>query len=217
MPQPCSAVTFAYCYMAGNGSIYHQGTCIIATTVAKLQNLHTVVHTTCCPRSPALLQGLGWSSRPAGALLGTQLAALGAKYPAVLLHGKASSTTSSSEPQLAVLAPDLAQQLASGVPALYSALASLPADEMAAAAGVLQGGNSVWVGNGFAPASKVAFKVRAQLVIRDYSALVALCTLGVSGTYSHFCVIRATTAASQVCTVPAIRQGGVCPGTCCRC
>lgn len=125
----------------------------------------------CCSRSPALLQGLGWSKRPAGALLGTQLAALGAKYPAVLLNGDASSDKSNSGPQLTVLAPDLAQQLARGVPALYSALAALPPDEMAAAAGVLRGGNSVWVGHGFAPASKVAFKVRQQAVNRPESLM----------------------------------------------
>lgn len=76
-----------------------------------------------------------------GAELGSQLAALGSKHRQV---------------------PDahLAQQLARIVPQLYMALDNLPATELSAAAAVLEGQPSVWVGNGFVDASRVAFKVR---------------------------------------------------------
>jgi hypothetical protein len=75
-----------------------------------------------------------------GAELGSQLAALGLKHRT---------------------APDahLAQQLSRIVPQLYMALDDLPATEMSAAAAVLEGQPSVWVGNGFVDASRVAFKV----------------------------------------------------------
>lgn len=57
-----------------------------------------------------------------------------------------------------------AQLLARMVPVLYNALGQLPAAELAAAAAVLEGGRpSVWVGNGFVSASRVAFKVRAKV------------------------------------------------------
>jgi sacsin len=46
------------------------------------------------------------------------------------------------------------------VPVLYGALAALPQQELAAAAAVLEGQPTVWVGNGFVPAERVAFKVR---------------------------------------------------------
>lgn len=77
----------------------------------------------------------------AGAELGSQLAALGQKHRHV---------------------PDghLAQQLARIVPQLYMAIDDLPPTELAAAAAVLDGQPSVWVGNGFVDASRVAFRVR---------------------------------------------------------
>lgn len=77
----------------------------------------------------------------AGAELGTQLAALGSKHRSVTdAH--------------------LAQQLSRIVPQLYMALGDLPGIELAAAAVVVEGQPSVWVGNGFVDASRVAFKVR---------------------------------------------------------
>lgn len=75
-----------------------------------------------------------------GAMLATQLSALGAANR----H---------------VADAVLAQKLARIVPVLYGALAGLPAAELAAAAAVLEGQSTVWVGNGFVPAERVAFKV----------------------------------------------------------
>jgi hypothetical protein len=75
-----------------------------------------------------------------GAELGSQLAALGQK------HRHATNA-------------HLAQQLSRVVPQLYMALDDLPATELTAAAAVLEGQPSVWVGNGFVDASRVAFKV----------------------------------------------------------
>jgi hypothetical protein len=75
-----------------------------------------------------------------GAELGSQLAALGQKHK----H---------------VADPHLAQQLSRIVPQLYMALDNLPSTELSAAAAVLEGQPSVWVGNGFVDASRVAFKV----------------------------------------------------------
>lgn len=75
-----------------------------------------------------------------GAELGSQLSALGLKHRTVAdAH--------------------LAQQLARIVPQLYMALDELPSSELSAAAAVLEGQSSVWVGNGFVDASRVAFKV----------------------------------------------------------
>lgn len=93
-------------------------------------------------RSPVLLSGLGWSSQLPGAVLATQLSALGAANRHV---------TDAA----------LAQKLARVVPVVYGALAALPAAELAAAAAVLEGQPTVWVGNGFVPAERVAFKVRS--------------------------------------------------------
>ena len=59
-----------------------------------------------------------------------------------------------------------AQQLAGVVPQIYSALSGSSAEEVAAAKGVLEGGNCVWVGNGFVAADKVAFKVRHAGVLQ---------------------------------------------------
>lgn len=98
----------------------------------------------CSCRSPVLLAGLGWSSQLPGAVLATQLSALG---------------TSNRHVSDAALA----QKLARVVPVLYGALAALPAAELAAAAAVLEGQPTVWVGNGFVPAERVAFKVCHQL------------------------------------------------------
>lgn len=75
-----------------------------------------------------------------GAQLGSQLSALGSKHR----H---------------VQDPHTAQQLARMVPVVYGALGELPGPELAAAAAVLEGQPSVWVGNGFVAASRVAFKV----------------------------------------------------------
>lgn len=75
-----------------------------------------------------------------GAELGSQLAAMGNKHR----H---------------VTSAHLAQQLARVVPQLYMSLDNLPSAELAAAAAVLEGQPSVWVGNGFVDASRVAFKV----------------------------------------------------------
>lgn len=91
-------------------------------------------------RSPVLLSGLGWSAALPGAVLASQLAALGAAHRHV--HDAA-----------------LAQKLARVVPVLYGALAGLAQQELAAAAAVLEGQPTVWVGNGFVPAERVAFKV----------------------------------------------------------
>lgn len=93
-------------------------------------------------RSPALLAGLGWAAGLPGAVLGSQLAALGDAHVRVTSDG-------------------LAQTLARVAPALYGALAGLPQPELAAAAAVLEGRRCVWVGNGFVPAERVAFKVRS--------------------------------------------------------
>lgn len=91
-------------------------------------------------RSQVLLSGLGWSSKLTGAVLASQLTALGSQHRQV--HDAAT-----------------AQKLASIVPVLYGALAALPAAELAAAAAVLENMPTVWVGNGFVPAGRVAFKV----------------------------------------------------------
>eukprot|EP00878_Enallax_costatus_P018109 GHUV01019053.1.p1 GENE.GHUV01019053.1~~GHUV01019053.1.p1 ORF type:complete len:1075 (+),score=289.48 GHUV01019053.1:149-3226(+) len=90
-------------------------------------------------RSPVLLSGLGWNSQLPGAVLATQLSALGAANRHV---------TDAA----------VAQKLARIVPVLYGGLAALPAAELAAAAAVLEGQPTVWVGNGFVPAERVAFK-----------------------------------------------------------
>jgi hypothetical protein len=89
-----------------------------------------VLYSTCVNRNTPLT----------GAELGSQLAALGQKHR----H---------------VTNAHLAQQLSRVVPQLYMALDDLPATELTAAAAVLEGQPSVWVGNGFVDASRVAFKV----------------------------------------------------------
>jgi hypothetical protein len=81
-----------------------------------------------------------------GAELGSQLAALGLKHRTVTdAH--------------------LAQQLSRIVPQLYMAMDDLPATEMGAAGAVLEGQPSVWVGNGFVDASRVAFKVSSACLL----------------------------------------------------
>jgi sacsin len=87
-----------------------------------------------------MLAGLGWSSQLPGAVLASQLAALGAAHR----HLQDAA---------------LAQKLARVVPVLYGALAALSQQELAAAAAVLEGQPTVWVGNGFVPAERVAFQV----------------------------------------------------------
>ncbi|GLI60510.1 hypothetical protein VaNZ11_002673 [Volvox africanus] len=54
--------------------------------------------------------------------------------------------------------PALSQVLAWVVPVLYRSLAALGPNEAPVARGMLHGTRCVWVGNGFAPAGKVAFK-----------------------------------------------------------
>lgn len=56
--------------------------------------------------------------------------------------------------------PSLSQVLAGVVPLLYRSLAALGLHEAPVARGLLYGSRCVWVGNGFALAGKVAFKVR---------------------------------------------------------
>jgi len=96
----------------------------------------------CAARSPVLLSGLGWDAPLTGAVLGSQLAALGTANRHVTDGAHA-------------------QKLARVVPGLYAALSGLQQQELAAAAAVLEGQPSVWVGNGFVPAERVAFKVSA--------------------------------------------------------
>jgi sacsin len=91
-----------------------------------------------------MLAGLGWSSQLPGAVLASQLAALGAAHR----HLQDAA---------------LAQKLARVVPVLYGALAALSQQELAAAAAVLEGQPTVWVGNGFVPAERVAFQVNFAL------------------------------------------------------
>lgn len=57
----------------------------------------------------------------------------------------------------------LSQELAGVVPLLYRSLGALAPAEAAVARGLLAGSRCVWVGNGFAPAGRVAFKVRVRL------------------------------------------------------
>lgn len=95
------------------------------------------------PRTPALLERLGWRRQLPGALLGAQLAAVGE------LHS-------------APVAPESARLLAEHVPRLYGALASAGPQEVAAASAVVAGRPCVWVGSLFVPADRVAFKVRVE-------------------------------------------------------
>ncbi|KXZ55127.1 hypothetical protein GPECTOR_3g279 [Gonium pectorale] len=90
-------------------------------------------------RSSALAAGLGWSAPLPGSVLAQQLLQLGE------LHSSVSD-------------PSLSQVLAGVVPLLYRSLAGLGLHESAVARGLLHGSRCVWVGNGFAPAGRVAFK-----------------------------------------------------------
>ncbi|EFJ44918.1 hypothetical protein VOLCADRAFT_118510 [Volvox carteri f. nagariensis] len=90
-------------------------------------------------RSSALAAGLGWSGRLGGSVLAQQLLQLG-------------------EMHTQVTDPALSQVLAGVVPLLYRSLAELGLHEAPVARGLLYGSRCVWVGNGFAPAGKVAFK-----------------------------------------------------------
>ncbi len=102
----------------------------------------------CCLlcRSAALANGLGWSKPLSGSVLAHQLSQLGA------LHTHVTDAA-------------LARQLAGVVPALYGGLAALGAEELGLVRAVLQGAPCVWVGNGFAPPERVAFKVGADCAV----------------------------------------------------
>ncbi len=69
--------------------------------------------------------------------------------------------------------PSLGQALAAAVPQLYRSVAALSSDEYQVARGMLYGGRCVWVGNGFAHASKVAFKVRQAGCSEQHNATCA--------------------------------------------
>ncbi|GLC59948.1 hypothetical protein PLESTB_001557000 [Pleodorina starrii] len=90
-------------------------------------------------RSSALAAGLGWSGPLGGSVLAQQLLQLGELHARVTDAG-------------------LSQVLAGVVPLLYRSLAALGLHEGPVARGLLAGSRCVWVGNGFAPAGKVAFK-----------------------------------------------------------
>eukprot|EP00198_Chlamydomonas_reinhardtii_P000860 XP_001690195.1 predicted protein [Chlamydomonas reinhardtii] len=89
--------------------------------------------------SSALAAGLGWGAPLAGSVLAQQLLQLGE------MHARVSDA-------------GLSQELAGVVPLLYRSLGALAPAEAAVARGLLAGSRCVWVGNGFAPAGRVAFK-----------------------------------------------------------
>jgi len=121
-----------------------------------------------------------------GAELGSQLAALGLK------HRHVSDA-------------HLAQQLARIVPQLYMALDNLPSTELSAAAAVLEGQPSVWVGNGFVDASRVAFKVGSCRGMAVYLCSASCCKMLMHGCPFH----SSKHPAACIGHVPSLRFGSL--------
>lgn len=110
---------------------------------ATATTLHPSIFRTCfsCLRSSALSAGLGWALPLRGSVLAQQLLHLG---------------------QLHATVPDanVAKHLAGLVPQLYRVISDLQNnDDLQMACATLHGTACVWVGNGFASAGKVSFKV----------------------------------------------------------
>eukprot|EP00803_Ostreobium_quekettii_P010692 evm.model.scf_230.1 EVM.evm.TU.scf_230.1 scf_230:55-29919(-) len=89
--------------------------------------------------SEALMDSLGWSASLAPGIIAQQLLELG-------------------KLDLAAGSSSVCKVLAGIVPTIYSKLGELSDKDMEVAKSILSGSLCVWVGNGFAPANKVAFK-----------------------------------------------------------
>jgi sacsin len=84
--------------------------------------------------------------------MGTQLATLGSMHPAGSLADVA-----------------LQQRLARAVPQIYAAFTALSSHDMEVVTAILSGSACIWVGTGFVPAERVAFRYSAPFVQQKLS------------------------------------------------
>jgi hypothetical protein len=92
-------------------------------------------------RTAVLVDELGWSAPVNSSVVATQLASLGQMHSA----GQVTDTA-------------MQQRLARAVPQIYTCLSSLSRHDMEVVSAILSDAPCVWTGNGFVPATRVAFR-----------------------------------------------------------